>query len=185
MIGKKLLGWSLVGAIGLALWAWYSPLDTGAAPDGEQQARRDKVDQPSAPDPRFAALPAREAIGGRAGDLFAAHDWKPPPPQALAPARPLAAAQPTVPPMPYRVAGEVVYDGIARLVLAKGGEVLTVRPGETLEDGYRVESIAADGVTLVYLPLGLREQVPMPATLAGIAPGESAASGPTAMPASP
>jgi len=87
--------------------------------------------------------------------------------------------------MPYRVAGEVVYDGIARLVLAKGGEVLTVRPGETLEDGYRVESIAADGVTLVYLPLGLREQVPMPATLAGIAPGESAASGPTAMPASP
>jgi len=43
--------------------------------------------------------------------------------------------------------------------------VLTVREGEMLDDNYRVESIKADGVTLVYLPLGVREQLPVTAAL--------------------
>jgi hypothetical protein len=183
-MGKKLLGLSLVGAMGLALWAWYSPLDSRTAFDGEQRMQA-KDDQPAVPEQRFAALPAREAIGRQAGELFAASSWKPAPlPQSLAPAKPLAPAQPAVPPMPYRVAGEVVHDGISHLVLAKGDDVLTVRPGETLEDGYRIESIAADGVTLVYRPLGVRQQLPIAPPLAGAAPGDTAASGPTAPPAS-
>src|SRR5256885_14668837 len=67
--------------------------------------------------------------------------------------------------MPYRIAGQVVHDGTARVVLARDDRVLTVREGEMLDDNYRVESIKADGVTLVYLPLGVREQLPVTATL--------------------
>jgi hypothetical protein len=55
--------------------------------------------------------------------------------------------------MPYRVAGGVVHDGVAHVVLAKDDRVLTVRAGDTLDDGYRVDSITPQGVTLVYLPL--------------------------------
>lgn len=63
--------------------------------------------------------------------------------------------------MPYRVAGRVVHDGIAHVVLAKGDRVLTVRQGDSLDDGYRVESIGAQGVTLVYVPLGVPQELPM------------------------
>ena len=58
-----------------------------------------------------------------------------------------------------------MHDGTARVVLARDDRVLTVREGEMLDDNYRVESIRADGVTLVYLPLGVREELPVTATL--------------------
>lgn len=83
--------------------------------------------------------------------------------------------------MPYRVAGTVVHDGASHLVLAKGDRVLIVRAGDVLEDGYRVDSIGADSVTLVYLPLGLPEHLPL-ASISGAAHAESAASGATAKP---
>jgi hypothetical protein len=67
--------------------------------------------------------------------------------------------------MPYRVAGRVVHDGIAHVVLAKDDRVITVRPGDTLEDGYRVQSIGAEGVSLVYLPLGVAQTLPAPVAL--------------------
>ncbi len=102
----------------------------------------------------LAQLPAREAIGKRRGELFPAQSWAPPPPKR-APALKVAPPAPTAPPMPYRVAGRVVHDGVAHVVLAKGDRVLTVREGDTLDDGYRVQSIGSQGVTLVYLPLGV------------------------------
>jgi hypothetical protein len=40
-----------------------------------------------------------------------------------------------------------------------------VREGEALDGGYRVESIEPQGVTLVYLPLGVRETLPVASTL--------------------
>ena len=67
--------------------------------------------------------------------------------------------------MPYRVAGQVVHGDGAHVVLAKGDAVLMVREGESLEGGYRVESIGPDRVTLLYLPLGVRENLPVASTL--------------------
>jgi hypothetical protein len=61
--------------------------------------------------------------------------------------------------MPYRVAGKVVREGAAQIVLAKGDRLFTVREGDTLEDGYRVEAIASDRVTLLYVPLDARESI--------------------------
>lgn len=59
--------------------------------------------------------------------------------------------------MPYRFAGKVAHDGVAKVVLAKGDRVFTVEPGDRLDGGYRVEEIAGDEVALVYEPLGTRE----------------------------
>jgi hypothetical protein len=64
-----------------------------------------------------------------------------------------------VPPVPYRVAGQVTDDGGMRVVLAKGDRVFFVQEGDTLEGGYRVDTIRPDAVTLTYLPLGVQERL--------------------------
>jgi hypothetical protein len=61
--------------------------------------------------------------------------------------------------MPYRVAGQVVHEGPPRVVLARDDRVFLVSEGDMLEGGYRVESIKADGVTLVYTPLEQRQHL--------------------------
>lgn len=80
--------------------------------------------------------------------------------------------------MPYRVAGIVEHDGVAKIVLAKGDAVLAVEEGETLDGGYRVEAIGADEITLLYVPLGIRERLPLAASAARDVPaGATAAAG--------
>lgn len=67
--------------------------------------------------------------------------------------------------MPYRVAGIVVHDGVSKVVLMKGDSVVSVEAGETLEGGYRVESIGRDEIVMLYVPLGLRERLPVISTI--------------------
>jgi hypothetical protein len=50
-------------------------------------------------------------------------------------------------------------------VLAKGDSIVSVREGQTLDDGYRVEAIGRDEVTLLYLPLGVKQTLPMISSL--------------------
>ena len=54
-----------------------------------------------------------------------------------------------------------MHDGAARIVLARGDAVHIVQEGERLEGGYRVESIRSDRVTLIYEPLGTRNELPV------------------------
>ena len=112
----------------------------------------------SAPD-KLAQLPGREAIGKPRGQPFDARSWAPPAPPAskVAPAPP----KPVAPPVQYRVAGQVSHDGVMEVVLAHGDRIFTVREGETLEDIYRIEAITPDAVTVVYLPLNERQQIPV------------------------
>jgi len=105
----------------------------------------------------FAQLPARETMGRQGGELFSSQSW-------MAPAAPVAVevaapVKPALPLMPYRVAGQVVQDGSTHVILARGDAVLTVREGDTLEGGYRVEAIRPDRVTLLYLPLDARQEL--------------------------
>jgi hypothetical protein len=62
--------------------------------------------------------------------------------------------------MPYRVAGVVVFEGHAEIVLSKGDRVVKVHPGDLLDGGYRVRTIDGEGVTLVYEPLGITQHLP-------------------------
>jgi hypothetical protein len=96
--------------------------------------------------------------------------------------------KPVAPPMPYRVAGQVSHDGIMQVVLARDDRVFTVREGDKLDNTYSVEAIKPDAVTLVYLPLGERQQVPVaglrldttpPAALAGASAPSTAPSADT------
>jgi hypothetical protein len=77
--------------------------------------------------------------------------------------------------MPYRVAGKVFLEGPPQIVLAKGDSIVTVREGDTLEGGYRVEAIRREHLTLLYLPLGVRQEVPVTWTFTIDAPLAEAA----------
>jgi len=129
---------------------------------GSAQPAKTEARGPSS-DGRFAALPSRDALGKPRGELFGFRSWTASRP--LVQAAPVAALAAVPPPMPYRIVGQVVHDGTARVVLARDDRVLTVREGEMLDDDYRVESIKADGVTLVYLPLGVREELAVTAAM--------------------
>ena len=167
--GKRILAWVVAGGVAAAAAAVLLP---EAAPPGEvvQPVRPEARNEGKGEPGRFAALPERQGIGRQAGDPFDSRSWAPPPappkPASIKPQVEAAPPPPAPPPMPYRVAGQVVHDGTAQVVLAKGDRVITVREGQQLEDGYRVESIRADGVTLVYGPLDARQHIPAATALA-------------------
>ena len=156
---KRVFGWLAVigGAAALAAFAPRAPSDLPAAAIAPAAVRTEVASES-----RFSQLPEREDIGKRRSELFPSQSWTPPAPRVTAaPAAAAVPVAPSAPPMPYRVAGRVVHEGGAHVVLAKGDRVLTVREGDTLDDGYRVETISAQGVTLVYIPLELAQQLPV------------------------
>jgi hypothetical protein len=117
------------------------------------------------------ALPERKALGNARTDLFAPRHAPQPKPAPVVAAPPETSAPP--PPMPYRVAGQVTVGGRGEVLLTKGDRVFTVRPGDTLEDGYRVEAIEPSRVTLIYTPLGTAHTLPLLSSLEPRTPSSS------------
>ena len=113
---------------------------------------------------RLAALPSREGLDKQHRDPFGV-SIAPTPRVPAAQAAPKVPPAPTPPPMPYRVAGQLVRDGVPQVVLARDDRVMIVREGEMLDGGYRVESIGPNGVTLVYTALDARETLPFSSVL--------------------
>ena len=130
-----------------------------------------RVEGPAGSSPQAAAggaqvplgLPERSKLGELRTPLFASRSWHPLAPEvSTAPRLPPA---PTAPPMPYRYVGKLVQEGRQSVLLAKGDRVFPVNEGETLDDAYRVVSVGETQITLVYLPLGSEERIPMDSSL--------------------
>jgi hypothetical protein len=157
--------------IGAAAAAWLSitflqqsPLV--AAPEGAAQ----RAEPQGA---HTTTLPSREALGDTRGEVFAARSWAGSAAVSVAAPQP---AEPAVrPALPYRYAGKLMHAGARVIVLAKGDAVFFAAEGDTLEDGYRVESIADDRITLLYLQLGLRDTIAMDSMLPKTAANSAAA----------
>ena len=177
---KKVLLVGLVAtAAAIAALVWLPvPMPSARQRPAHTASEKPPEAAPEAGSP-FSALPEREAIGKPAGTLFSAQSWSVAAPQLVA--KPAAIAPPSPPPMPYRVAGSVFQDNAVQIILARGDIVLTVREGDTLEGGYRVEAIRGDRVTLLYLPMNATQDLPVASTLAvDEPPPRIAASAPTA-----
>ena len=170
MSRKRIIFWAVIaGAAAAAGHRFLFPLMPSDAPgDRVAQATRD------AAEPGWTALPKRKTMGEPAGQLFFP-PWTPPQQSAQPVHTPAAVSKPAPPPMPYRVAGKVFLEGPPQIVLAKGDSIVTVREGDTLEDGYRVEAIHREHLTLLYLPLGVREELPVTWTFTIDAPLAEAA----------
>ena len=104
-----------------------------------------------------AALPLRAEMPQFRGDLFSAENKSP-----RQGARRVIAAEvlrPTAAVNPYRFAGELRQPGATRRFLLRGDDILEVKAGDVLGDGYRVDAAGESEVVLVHVASGLRHSI--------------------------
>ena len=154
---KRILLWVSAAAVGSAALAQLLPGESPVTRSTASKASPQEAAKPASE--RFAALPSRDAIGKSQGELFGSRSWAPPP--SVASRRSVAPVpeKPTAPPIPYRIAGQIVAADGMRVVLSKGDRVFEVRRGETLDEGFRVDAISPHSVTFTYVPLGLSQEL--------------------------
>jgi Tfp pilus assembly protein PilP len=103
-----------------------------------------------------SALPLRHWNEEAANDPFQTMTWYvPPKPQAARPSRPQA------PPVPYKYFGKMMEGDVPHAFLYQGDKVVVVKVGDVLASQYRVENIAPENVSIIYLPLDTRQIVPL------------------------
>jgi hypothetical protein len=99
--------------------------------------------------------------------------WEPAPPpppspaalsaQKAAAARAANPPQPQAPPLPFKVIGRF-EDGDSYAAIAQSGQVTHVmRRGDVIERNYRVEEVNQKAVTLMYLPLQIKQTLSLEA----------------------
>jgi hypothetical protein len=107
-------------------------------------------------------VPDKRGLGRTRGELFGAPPPPPPPPVVAAPPAPVVAV---APPLPYRFAGRVRKGSEDEFLVTKGDLIIPVRAGDVLDGTYRVVAVKADGIELVYLPLGSSERIAVSSVL--------------------
>ena len=133
------------------------------APPPETPRAADAGPRAAPPDLELDKL-ERPALGEPLANLFATPRPAPVARAARAvPAAPAAPAVPLTPPVPFRYLGKIVDGERTTVFLARNDEHFLAVPGATLAGEYRVEDITSTSITLVYLPLGTRQSVPIPA----------------------
>ncbi|HZN24530.1 MAG TPA: cohesin domain-containing protein [Burkholderiales bacterium] len=158
-------------------------VDEGAkAPRSAEPNTPPSVAQAGPAEPQGFALPERPGFGKSQSPLFESQTWQPPPPKIppAAKVKPGPPPAPVAPPLPYTFAGRLVHDGKLSLLLARGDEVVAIREGDTLDRVYKVESITDTQITLVYLPLGQKQSIPVITSLAAASPSPALPAGATA-----
>ena len=80
-------------------------------------------------------------------NLFAAHDWQPPPPKVLA-----KVEVPRAPPLPFTYEGKLLQGGVVTAFVNQAGTSRALKVGDTLPN-YRVTQISSSAITFVYVPL--------------------------------
>lgn len=94
----------------------------------------------------------RRKFSARAGDIFGQRSWVPPP-------RPEPPRRPSPPPMQFRYLGKIVEGNETRVFLALGERNYIVRPGESINNQYRLDEVSDHGITFTYLPLNARQMI--------------------------
>jgi hypothetical protein len=98
-------------------------------------------------------------------DAFAAHSWQPPPPppppvkkQAVAPEPAPEPPPPAAPPLPFTYLGAFETTGAKQVFyLVEGDKVHAVTEGEIVNETYQIETVTAEEMVLMYLPLKIRQ----------------------------
>lgn len=155
----------LLTAFAAAAWLAWAPIPGERA--NPEPGAAIFAGKPAPDRARFAELPVRAGLGEATGNPFGASFLAPTP----KPSAPQAAAVPEPPPLPYKYAGTIEQEGVAQHLLVKDERVYPVVQGGALDGGYRIESASASEIVLMYLPLNVRQSIPMPS---GIRHGDGA-----------
>lgn len=70
---------------------------------------------------------------------------------------------PTAPPLPFAYLGKLIDGDKLEVFIAHGDEHYSVEPGKTIDGRYKVDKVTARAVTFIYLPLGTRQSLQIPA----------------------
>ena len=99
----------------------------------------------------------RDAAEWDVVDIFATQTWyvaPPPPPPAKPP-------PPSAPPLPFSYIGKLEEAGATTVFLTRQGINYSVKQGDQIEGTYRIEQISPQAVVLTYLPLNIRQTLPI------------------------
>jgi len=109
----------------------------GVDPDGDPFGPRSFRPQPPKLTPQQAAAQAAQA----------ALAVPPPPPQA--------------PPLPFTYMGRLSEDRDTTVFLTLGDRNLVVKPGDTIDNTYKLEEVGESAIVLTYLPMNQRQTLPI------------------------
>jgi len=145
------------GLVTAAITTGAGLLAASPDPPAEQPASRAKsvraVPQPGAI--VRLEVPVRRNLTPAGRDLFGT------PPQPPAPRVEYEAVPPpppTAPPLPFTLVGSFETEGGGTVYyLAEADKVHVVRPGEAVNELYRLEAAGADQLELLYLPLAIKQ----------------------------
>ena len=94
----------------------------------------------------------RRKFSAQAGDLFSPKSWIPPPP-------PMKAQPPSPPPLMFKYLGKVTEGDETRVFLALAEHNYVVKPGETINNQYRVDAVTDHTITFTYIPLNAKQML--------------------------
>jgi len=96
-------------------------------------------------------------------NLFAPRSFAPPiaAPVAAANAK---APPPAAPPLPFRYLGKIIDGDRTSVFVSRGDESYIIESGLRIDPLYQVGEVTETAVTFVYLPLGIRQTLPVPAS---------------------
>lgn len=122
--------------------------------------RGDRAD-PAAPASSLATVSGSGVLAGRSGaasgkahitDVFRSATWYQPPPPPPATAAELSPDK-IVPPMPFTYLGSFREGDTLLYILERDDQVLTVMPGEVVDDTYLFNILDEHSLSVTYLPL--------------------------------
>lgn len=114
---------------------------------------------------KLDALQARSMAQVDKEDMFKSKSWyvpppPPPKPKYVVPPPPPTPPPPTAPPLPYKFTGSFQEPGQKLVVyLARGDKLYSVSAGDILEGTYKIESINAGQLVILYLPLNISQNL--------------------------
>ncbi len=97
-------------------------------------------------------------------NLFAPRSFGPPPSAAPVAAPHAKAPPPAAPPLPFRYLGRIIDGERTSVFVSRGDEPYIVESGLRIDPLYQVGEVTETAVTFVYLPLGIRQTLPVPAS---------------------
>jgi hypothetical protein len=111
----------------------------------------------------------RPRSAGPTGEIFGPRDFRPEPPlPKRAIAQPGAAAlqaapppPPSAPPLPFAYMGKLDESGATIVFLAMGERNLVVKPGDVIDNMYRLDQVSDNAVMLTHLPTGMQQSLPI------------------------
>ena len=172
----------LVGALSLTVGAvrWSDSLtdvpeaSAGAVVDSTPRTRSTEAPARSAA-PATPALDLKKLQRHRAAspdaDPFGARSFRPAPPKPTAPtpaalaaaaaAPPPPPTPPPAPPLPFVYMGHLSEGADTTVFLISGERNLVVKPGDVIDNTYKLEEVNDRALVLTYLPLSQRQTLPI------------------------